>query len=53
MFSTGEDEVEDLAKQVGVLRRARGGLSFTATCAVCSIPLDDASQVMCTRCALR
>ncbi|NYH79269.1 hypothetical protein FHR84_002603 [Actinopolyspora biskrensis] len=52
MFITGDDEIEDLAKQVGVLRRARGGLSFAATWAGgCGTPLSDSTQIMCTRCA--
>ncbi len=46
-----EDDIEALAKSVGVLRR-RPRLGFVATCG-CGVVLTDSSQVMCGRCATR
>lgn len=46
----GDEDIEDLAKQAGVLKT----MGFVATCAGgCGTPLEDANQLMCTACARR
>jgi hypothetical protein len=44
-----DDDLTEVAEIVGVLKKFGG---FRATCASCCIPLEDATQVMCTSCAL-